>query len=381
MEPAQAAEASANVRGGKAEARSPSGYVGEVELQAHRAETRERIVAIRDLMARYADLNLRRVSWCRELEGRLPNDEADRESLTRLDAAKKRLLGLSASRRDAEHKLVEGKKDLARLRSDLVSKKARVLRAMEAVETNRVRLAESRDAMYATTFNRLSITQQNLTFRRWELAQGVAHIFSLSTIDALRSPPTSPARGQGDPMGGTSPGGYGSPGHLARQRQISICGLELDSSVIRKNKDAMLDNREAGNSSEKLATALGYAAHILQLLAAYFDIPLRYPVFANNSRSYICDLVPSKPEGRDRKGGRDAGGTAQRGPPPPPEKVKFPLYIDHVGVERERTRFAYAIFLLNKDIEQILNAHGLDAFGVAPHYTLSNLHKLLSYCN
>ena len=108
MEPAQAAEASANVRGGKAEARSPSG-VGEVELQAHRAETRERIVAIRDLMARYADLNLRRVSWCRELEGRLPNDEADRESLTRLDAAKRRLLGLSASRRDAEHKLVEGK--------------------------------------------------------------------------------------------------------------------------------------------------------------------------------------------------------------------------------------------------------------------------------
>ena len=106
MEPAQAAEASANVRGGKAEARSPSGYVGEVELQAHRAETRERIVAIRDLMARYADLNLRRVSWSRELEGRLPNDEADRESLTRLDAAKRRLLGLSASRRDAEHKLV-----------------------------------------------------------------------------------------------------------------------------------------------------------------------------------------------------------------------------------------------------------------------------------
>ena len=52
-----------------------------------------------------------------------------------------------------------------------------------------------------------------------------------------------------------------------------------------------------------------------------------------------------------------------------------------MGVERERTRFAYAIFLLNKDIEQILNAHGLDAFGVAPHYTLSNLHKLLLYCN
>ena len=165
--------------------------------------------------------------------------------------------------------------------------------------------------------------------------------------------------------------GMGSSDNLAMQmqrgRSISICGLELDSSVIKKSKDTMLDQVNE-NHAEKLATALGYVAHILQLLSTYFDIPLRYPVKPVNSRSYICDVLPGKPNAKSKQ--QNA-----------PETIKFPLYIDHVGVERERTRFAYAVFLLNKDIEQILNAHGLDAYGVAPHFTLSNLHKFLSYSN
>uniref|UniRef100_A0A7S1HQQ4 UV radiation resistance associated protein n=2 Tax=Eukaryota TaxID=2759 RepID=A0A7S1HQQ4_9EUKA len=140
-----------------------------------------------------------------------------------------------------------------------------------------------------------------------------------------------------------------------RQRNISICGLELDSSVIKKNKDVLMEN-DNGNNVERLAAALGYVAHIVQLLATYFDIPLRYPVKSNNSRSYVEESTS--------------------------KNSKFPLYIDHrTYVERERTRFAYAVFLLNKDIEQILNAHGLDAYGVAPHQILNNLHKFLSFSN
>ncbi|QDZ21072.1 hypothetical protein HOP50_05g35970 [Chloropicon primus] len=369
----------------------------ESEWTAARRETVDRLNGIRDQLALYDDCSARKAGIFAKLAETLPPEEtaeysssSSRGNAVEVDAAKKRLLEATAARRVVELKLVEGRRKVSQQRAELAAKKAKVLRAMEGIETARVRLAEATDVMYNTTFNRLSIIQQNLTFRRWELAQGVAHIFSLSTIDALRSPPASPAReggastssyhrGASDLNGG---GGYQSPGSdMRRQRNISICGLELDSSVIKKNKEAMLD-QENGNHAEKLATALGYVAHILQLLSAYFDIPLRYPVKPVNSRSYICDVVPSKGLG----GGAGGGGSSKQGggkggAPSVAETIKFPLYIDHVGVERERTRFAYAVFLLNKDIEQILNAHGLDAFGVAPHFTLSNLHKLLSYSN
>jgi hypothetical protein len=42
----------------------------------------------------------------------------------------------------------------------------------------------------------------------------------------------------------------------------------------------------------------------------------------------------------------------------------------------DRTRFAYALFLLNKDIEQLLGAHGLTSAG--PSQLLQNLYKLTS---
>lgn len=322
-----------------------------------RGPSDERVAALADLYHRILAVSARRAKLFARLQHLLPLDEASRESVTRIDAAKKKLLKLAAARQALETELESGRRDLALRRSELIAKKAGVLRQMENVENARVRLADSADLMYDTTFNRLSITQQSLTYRRWELAQGVAHIFSLSAIDALRTPPASPSRHES-----------ADTVLEKRPRNISICGLELDSSVIKKNKETMLD-QEIGNNSEKLATALGYVAHILQLLSNYFDLPLRYPVQPVNSRSYICDfVVPSSTTGG---GGSGAAHFA--------ETIKFPLYIDHVGVERERTRFAYAVFLLNKDIEQILNAHGLDAYGVAPHFTLSNLHKLLSY--
>ena len=40
------------------------------------------------------------------------------------------------------------------------------------------------------------------------------------------------------------------------------------------------------------------------------------------------------------------------------------------------TRFAYAVFLLNKDLEQLLNAHGLLAVG--PRHTLQNSKRLFA---
>ncbi len=54
------------------------------------------------------------------------------------------------------------------------------------------------------------------------------------------------------------------------------------------------------------------------------------------------------------------------------QPTELPLYYD----AGDRTRFAYAIFLLNKDIEQLLHAHGLASSG--PNQLLQNLYKLTS---
>ena len=53
-------------------------------------------------------------------------------------------------------------------------------------------------------------------------------------------------------------------------------------------------------------------------------------------------------------------------------RAEFPLFVDGAS---ESTRFTYAVFLLNKDLEQLLNTHGLLAVG--PRQTLPNLRRLL----
>ena len=53
-------------------------------------------------------------------------------------------------------------------------------------------------------------------------------------------------------------------------------------------------------------------------------------------------------------------------------RAEFPLFVDGAS---ESTRFTYAVFLLNKDLGQLLNAHGLLAVG--PRQTLPNLRRLL----
>jgi len=54
--------------------------------------------------------------------------------------------------------------------------------------------------------------------------------------------------------------------------------------------------------------------------------------------------------------------------------VDFPLY-GSTAEGNEGNRFAYALFMLNKDLEQLLNAHGAASAG--PRHPLQNLQRLL----
>jgi hypothetical protein len=52
-------------------------------------------------------------------------------------------------------------------------------------------------------------------------------------------------------------------------------------------------------------------------------------------------------------------------------RIEFPLFMDSPS---DRTKYTYGVFLLNKNLEQLLNAHGLSAVG--PRHTLQNLKRI-----
>lgn len=64
---------------------------------------------------------------------------------------------------------------------------------------------------------------------------------------------------------------------------------------------------------------------------------------------------------------------AGKGPLPSIDPVVYPL---HCPSNRDRPKFAVGVFLLNKDVIQLLQAHGVSSFG--PNQLLQNLHKLVA---
>jgi len=102
-----------------------------------------------------------------------------------------------------------------------------------------------------------------------------------------------------------------------------------------------------GCDEEQIATALGFVCHIIFMISKYLEVPLRYPMIPMCSRSVIRDDISQQ------------------------VSPKFPLYSRGV----DRTRFEYAVFLLNKNLEQLLNSQGLDV--ITLRHTLPNLQILL----
>ncbi|KAL2838802.1 UV radiation resistance protein and autophagy-related subunit 14-domain-containing protein [Aspergillus pseudoustus] len=116
---------------------------------------------------------------------------------------------------------------------------------------------------------------------------------------------------------------------------FTIAGLALPNS---KFNDV---DRDA------IAAALGYTAHLVYLLSFYLSIPVPYPITPYSSSSLIQDPVSSS--------------LPQRTYPLHPVNVQY--------------RFEYGVFLLNKDIEFLLNKQGLRVLDI--RHTLPNLKYLL----
>jgi hypothetical protein len=105
-----------------------------------------------------------------------------------------------------------------------------------------------------------------------------------------------------------------------------------------------------GFDEEQTATALGLVCHLVFILAKYLDIPLRYAVVPKCSRSYIINIQSA-------------------------HKGQYPLYSRGV----DSSRFQYAVFLLNKNVEQLLDSRELGLKQPRElRETLPNLRKLLN---
>ncbi|KAK4388000.1 hypothetical protein Sango_2406600 [Sesamum angolense] len=105
------------------------------------------------------------------------------------------------------------------------------------------------------------------------------------------------------------------------QGTLTISGLHL--TVIPFTKMSFFtDKKEVQRSS----TALGYVAHAVSLIASYLQV-----------LCVIITLGSTKP-------------------------VEFPLFVEG----QDSTRAAYAVFLLNKDLEQLLNFIGVKSLGHTP---------------
>jgi hypothetical protein len=136
----------------------------------------------------------------------------------------------------------------------------------------------------------------------------------------------------------------------------TLGGMSLNSAVWKHAFDP--EGYQWDPAADKAASiVLGYAAHITLKLGEYFSVPLRYPILFRGSHSAIMDNYPK-------------AGTSQSASSP----VEYPLYCTS---NKERPKFAIAIFLLNKDVIQLLQYHNISSFG--PTKLLQNLHALLAF--
>jgi len=123
---------------------------------------------------------------------------------------------------------------------------------------------------------------------------------------------------------------------------------QQNSSTIWEISGISLPNSEfTGSDEEQVAIGLGHVCHYVFMLSKYLDVPLRYELTPKCSRSIITDKITSRGQ--------------------------YPLYS--YGVDRKR--FEYAVFLLNKNIEQLLHSQGTELIK-SLRDTLPNLSTLVS---
>lgn len=132
----------------------------------------------------------------------------------------------------------------------------------------------------------------------------------------------------------------------------TICGLTLPSPQAIPNAD-----------DETVSTALGHVCHLVSLIAKYSRVYLRFQPVPMASRSVMRDKVLGVTR-TNTKDGSD-----------------FPLFLKG----QDRSRVQNAVYMVSRDVEQLMAAHGLvpaeSAVQMTPHgqqsSILSNLQSIV----
>lgn len=199
------------------------------------------------------------------------------------------------------------------------------------------------------------------------------------------------------------------PPHPPTMAVLSIGGLKvLDPEILRRifTEEYMSSDPEP-DEDKALSVALGYVALLVDRLATYLEIPCRYPIQLKGSVSSIMDGWGSGGSWREEElvesrglfsswvgSGSGGGGGVQTVVPSQAtrphsgsgpittttttnsnmvRRKEYPLHC--FGGIRERGRFAIGVFLLNKNVVQLLQMHGIGGGGASQ--LLGNLYKLL----
>lgn len=123
--------------------------------------------------------------------------------------------------------------------------------------------------------------------------------------------------------------------------KCTICGVHLPNS-----------EDFAGSDEVMISVALGFVAHLVQMISIFLQVPLRYPVIHFGSRSKIVDHVVEKIPDKDRE---------------------FPLF----SRGKDKLQFNYGVYLLNKNIAQLRWYFNLPTQDLRA--TLPNLTALLHF--
>ncbi|CAN6337234.1 unnamed protein product [Urochloa humidicola] len=329
-----------------------------------KVEEREEAVAWRELRGRAVALAAaaeERAALARRIEAAL---EVRREALRQAEALGELRRGLDLQRARAEEAVV-GRRRAAgaveRGKERLQEQIERVLPLSRATAAAYHRVQEAEEALSGDKA-RLEDLQRLLRARQQCMVGQVAALYPVRVFhDLPQHSENHPADTNGEHGTLSEPYGTHVPSIIKspQVRAWTFFGWQI---MKPKRKQKNYSDKELQRS----ATVLGYAAHAVLLIASYLDVPLRYPLRFGGSRSYVSDRLPSA-ETACAASAEHAANNIESS-----ELTEYPLFLE--CQEDDSTKASYAIYLLHKDTEQLLNYIGAESCG---RHVFGNLRELL----
>uniref|UniRef100_A0A0E0DTD1 Uncharacterized protein n=1 Tax=Oryza meridionalis TaxID=40149 RepID=A0A0E0DTD1_9ORYZ len=282
------------------------------------------------------------------------------EMRARVELRRARVEEVLVARRDAAQ-------GVDRRREQLQAQIDRVLHLSGAVAAANRRLQDAKEALSGEKA-RLGDLQRLLRMRQQSMIGQVAALYPVKVFHDLPhgrnlDSNTNGAHRSLSEENGTFPEENGT--HLLNVIKLpQIHALTFLGWQIGKQRRKQNDICE--KDLQRSAAVLGYAAHAVLLIASYLHVPLRYPLHFGGSRSYVSDCLPSAETASIASAERTCINMTD------PKLTVYPLFVE--CQEDDSTKASYAIYLLHKDTEQLLNYIGSESSG---RRVFDNLQELI----